>query len=62
MPAGKFRGKGEINLAAAWRFISTLTGKAYSWAVKNVKKVWKWIQDGATFKWIEEQINKIVGN
>lgn len=46
---------------AVWEVIKRLSGDAYKWAVKNVKRVWNWIQNGATFEWISNEIDKIIG-
>lgn len=46
----------------AWRYVSRLAGPAKSWASKNIGKIIEWVKNGATFEWISNKIDKILGN
>lgn len=49
-------------MAVAWDLVKRLTGKAYRWAVRNIKKVWHWMLDGQSERWIVKKINEILDN
>ncbi|MGY5433261.1 aureocin A53 family class IId bacteriocin [Staphylococcus xylosus] len=43
-----------------WNVISRLSGRFYTWAVRNTKKVYDWVANGATFEQVKEWIGNII--
>ncbi len=46
----------------AWKYGARAVNAAISWAKKNWRTVLRWIERGASFTWILEEILRILGH
>ncbi|MEJ7174915.1 aureocin A53 family class IId bacteriocin [Staphylococcus caprae] len=48
-------------MSIVWNIIRSFAGKAYRWAASHVKKIAKWVSQGATYEQIKDWVYHAVG-